>query len=146
MAGVAHGERVAQSDEEFVGQCPLPDAPFAGPLALAVRREVARRAGVAPASVWASDRLPEEWGDLFIRESLDAAEFVMQLEEEFGVSIPDWAGAIFSRESVSVAGLAADLCGAALGRGRPGERPRSWGEVAAGVWAWLRGRGHGAAG
>src|SRR5947209_8459868 len=146
MAGLAHGERVGQSDEEFVGQCPLPDAPFAVPLALAVRREVARRAGVAPVSVWASDRLPEEWGDLFGCESLDAAEFVMQLEGEFGVSIPDWAFLIFSRESVSVAALASDLCGAALGRGRPGERPRSWGEVAAGVWAWLRGRGHEEAG
>jgi acyl carrier protein len=145
MAGVIHGERAAQSDEEFVGQCPLPEAPFAVPLALAVRREVARRAGVAPVAVWASDRLPEEWGDLFIRESLDAAEFVMQIEEEFGVEIPDWAGAIFSRESVSVADLASDLCGAALRRGRPGERPRSWGEVAAGVWAWMRARGHGAA-
>ena len=124
----------------------MPEVPFAAPFALAVRREVARRARVAPEQVWASDRLPEEWGDLFIRESLDAAEFVMQLEEEFGVAIPDWAFLIFSRESVSVANLASDLCGAALGRGRPGERPRSCGEVAAGAWAWLRGRGHGAAG
>jgi hypothetical protein len=146
MAEVANRGRAAQSDEEFVGQCPMPAAPFAGPFALAVRREVARRAGVAPAAVWASDRLPEEWGDLFVRKSLDAAEFVLQLEEEFGVAIPDWAFVIFSRESVSVADLAADLCGAALGRGRPGERPRSCGEVAEGMWAWLCGRGHGAAG
>lgn len=140
MANVALGLRAAQTDEEFVAQCPMPVASFAVPFALAVRREVARRAGVAPQSVWASDRLPEEWGDLFIRESLDAAEFVMQLEVEFGVSIPDWAGAIFSRESVSVASLAADLCGAALGQGRPGERPRSCGEIAADLWSRLRGR------
>jgi hypothetical protein len=109
MAGVAHGERAAQSDEEFVRLCPLPDAPFAVPLALAVRYEVARRAGAAPASVWATDRLPEEWGDLFNRESLDAAEFV---------SIPDWAARVFRRESVSVGALAAELGGAALGRRR----------------------------
>jgi len=68
-------------------------------------------------------RCGKEWGDLFGRESLDAAEFVMELEEEFGVAIPDWASLIFSRESVSVADLAADLCSAALGRGQPGERP-----------------------
>ena len=146
MARPDSNVRPAQADAEFVAECRMPDAPFAAAFALSVRREVARRAGVAPGAVHATDRLPEEWGDLFIRESPDAAEFVMQPEKEFGVSIPDWAGAIFSRESVSVAALASDLCGAALGRGRPGERPRSWGEVAAGVWAWLRGRGHGAAG
>jgi hypothetical protein len=138
--------RPAQADAEFVAACRMPDAPFAAAFALAVRREVARRAGVAPAAVHATDRLPEEWGDLFFRASPDAVEFIMELEKEFGVWIPDWAGAIFCRESASVAALASDLCGAALGRGRPGERPRSWGEVAAGVWAWLRGRGHGAAG
>jgi hypothetical protein len=136
--------RPAQADAEFVAECRMPEVPFAAAFALAVRREVARRARVAPEQVWASDRLPEEWGDLSFRE--DSVEFVMELEEEFGVAIPDWAGLIFSRASVSVADLAADLCGAALGRGRPGERPRSWGEVAAGAWAWLRGRGHGAAG
>jgi hypothetical protein len=124
----------------------MPDVPFAAALALSVRREIARRAGVAPGAVHASDRLPEEWGDLFFRKSPDAVEFVMELEEEFGVAIPDWALVIFTRETVSVGQLATELCSAALGRGRPGERPRSWGEVAAGVWAWLRGRGHGAEG
>jgi hypothetical protein len=87
----------------------MPDVPFAAPFALAIRREVARRARVAPEQVWASDRLPEEWGDLFIRASLDAAEFVMELEGQFGVTIPDWAAAVFSRESVSVVALAAEL-------------------------------------
>src|SRR5205807_9289209 len=146
MASPDSNVRLAQADAEFVAECRLPDAPFAAAFVLAVRREVARRAGVAPGAVHAADRLPEEWGDLFIRKRLDAVEFMMELEEQFGVSVPDWAARIFCRESVSVADLAADLCGAALGRGRPGERPRSWGEVAAGVWAWLRGRGHGAAG
>jgi hypothetical protein len=144
MARPDRNVRPAQDDAEFVVACPMPEVPFAAAFALAVRREVARRARVAPEQVWASDRLPEEWGDLSFRD--DSVEFVMELEEEFGVAIPDWAGLVFSRESVSVADLAADLCGAALGRGRPGERPRSWGEVAAGVWAWLRGRGHGSAG
>jgi hypothetical protein len=97
----------------------MPEVRFAALFALAVRREVARRAGVAPEQVWACDRLPEEWGDLFIRESLDAAEFVMELEGEFGVTIPDWAIAVFSRESVSVGALAAELArGAVQGRGR----------------------------
>ena len=108
--------RPAQADAEFVAECRMPDAPFAAAFALAVRREVARRARVVPGAVHAADRLPEEWGDLFIRASLDAAEFVMELEGQFGVSIPDWAFRIFARESVSVAALAADLCAAALGR------------------------------
>jgi hypothetical protein len=103
----------------------MPDTPFATAFALAVGREVARRVGVTSGAVHAADRLPEEWGDPFIRESLAAAEFVMELEGQFGVSVPDWAARIFQRESVSVGALAADLCGAALGR-RSRRRPRSW--------------------
>ena len=111
--------RCTQADEEFVAECRMPEAPFAAAFALAVRREVAERAGVQPQAVHAADRLPEEWGDLFIRESLDAAEFVMELEKEFGVTIPDWAIIVFSRESVSVAVLAAELArGAVEGRGQ----------------------------
>jgi hypothetical protein len=118
VAGPGSNVRSPQTDAEFVAECRLPDVPFAAPLALAVRREVARRARVAPGQVWASDRLPEEWGDLFVRESLDAAEFVMELEEQFGVTIPDWAVVVFGRESVSVAALAAELArGAVVGRG-----------------------------
>lgn len=114
--------RPAQTDAEFVAECRMPDAPFAAAFARAVRREVARRAGVAPGQVHAADRLPEEWGDLFVRESLDAAEFVMDLERRFGVAIPDWAVVVFRRESVSVAALAAELA-----RGAVGDRgPRSW--------------------
>jgi hypothetical protein len=110
--------RPPQTDAEFVAECRMPDVPFAAPFALAIRHEVARRARVAPEQVWASDRLPEEWGDLFIRESLDAAEFVMALEGQFGVTTPDWATVVFSRESVSVAALAAELArGAVADRG-----------------------------
>jgi acyl carrier protein len=108
--------RPAQVEAEFIAECRMPDAPFAGPFALAVRREVARRAGVTPGVVHAADRLPEEWGDLFIRESLDAVEFVMELEQQFGVRIPDGVTELFARESVSVGELAAGLCAAALGR------------------------------
>src|SRR5262249_61337682 len=89
--------RPPQADAEFVVECRMPDVPFAAPFALAIRRGVARRARVAPEQVWASDRLPEEWGDLFIRESLDAAEFVMELEQECGGAIPDWAAVVVSR-------------------------------------------------
>ena len=106
--------RPAQADAEFVAECRMPDVPFAAAFALALRREVARRTRVAPEQVWASDRLPEEWGDLFIRESLDAAEFVMDLEEQLGVTIPDWVVVVFSRESVSVATLAAELARGAV--------------------------------
>jgi hypothetical protein len=106
--------RPLQTDAEFVAGCRMPDVPFAAPFALAIRREVARRARVAPEQVWAFDRLPEEWGDLFIRESLDAAELVMDLERQFGVTIPDWATVVFTRESVSVAALAAELARAAV--------------------------------
>ena len=122
MARPDSNVRPLQADAEFAAECRMPDAPFASAFALAVRREVARRAGVPPQAVHAADRLPEEWGDLFIRESLDAAEFVMELEQEFGVTIPDWAAVVFSRESVSVAALAAELArGAVVGRG-----PRRW--------------------
>ena len=114
MARPDSNVRPPQTDAEFVAECRMPDVPFAAPFALAIRREVARRARVAPEQVWASDRLPEEWGDLFIRESLDAAEFVMELEQEFGVTIPDWAVVVFTRESVSVAALAAELARAAV--------------------------------
>ncbi|MBY0457701.1 MAG: acyl carrier protein, partial [Gemmataceae bacterium] len=108
-------ERDAQADADFVAACQMPDAPFAAAFALAVRNEVARRADVPPEAVHAADRLPEEWGDLFVRESLDAAEFVMELEQAFGVTIPGWAEAVFSRESVSVAALAAELARGAVG-------------------------------
>ena len=85
--------RPPQADAEFVAECRMPDVPFAAPFALAVRREVARRARVAPEQVWASDRLPE-----------------------------DWAAVVFSRESVSVAALAAELARGAV----EGRRPWRW--------------------
>jgi acyl carrier protein len=116
MARPDSNVRPAQSDAEFVAACRMPDALFAAAFALSVRREVARRAGVAPGAVHAADRLPEEWGDLFVRESLDTAEFVMELEGRFGIEIPDAATALFARESVGVGELAAGLCAAALGR------------------------------
>jgi hypothetical protein len=52
--------RPEQADAMFVAECRMPDAPFAGPFALAIRDEVARRAGVPPRRVHAADRLPEE--------------------------------------------------------------------------------------
>ena len=116
MARPDSNVRPAQADAEFVAACRMPDAPFAAAFALAVRREVARRARVAPGAVHAADRLPEEWGDLFVRASLDSAEFVMELERRFGVEIPDAAEALFARESVGVGELATGLCAAALGR------------------------------
>ena len=116
MARPDSNVRPAQADAAFVADCRMPDAPYAAAFALSVRREVARRAGVAPGTVHAADRLPEEWGDLFVRASLDAAEFVMELERQFGVEIPDAALALFGRESVGVGTLAAGLCAAALGR------------------------------
>ncbi len=122
MARPDSNVRPAQADAEFVAECRIPDAPFAAALALSVRREAARRAGVAPEAVHAADRLPEEWGDLFFRKDPDAVEFVMELEEQFGVSIPDWAAVVFSRESVSVADLAAELARGAVA-------PRRW-------WRW----------
>ena len=122
MARPDSNVRPAQTDAEFVAECRMPDAPFAAAFALSVRREVARRAGVAPGAVHAADRLPEEWGDLFFRKSPDAVEFMMELEEQFGVSIPDWAALVFIRESVSVADLAAELARGAVA-------PRPW-------WRW----------
>src|SRR5262249_1467860 len=61
-----------------------------------------RRRVVAHPSVRRTDRThpgprrqPEEWGDLFVRASLDAAEFVLGLEGRFGVELPDAAFALF---------------------------------------------------
>jgi acyl carrier protein len=107
-----------ESDDQFVARCRMPDVPFATEFALAVRCEVADRARLPPHSVRAADRLPEDLGDLFIRESLDAAEFVMRLEGQFGVTIPDRAIEVFARESVSVAELASGLCRGAVIRRR----------------------------
>jgi acyl carrier protein len=98
--------------------CRIADVPFATGVALAVRCEVADRAGLPPHSVRAADRLPEDLGDLFTRESPDAVKFVMRLEEQFGVTIPDRAAEVFTRESVSVAELASGLCRGAVVRRR----------------------------
>jgi acyl carrier protein len=114
---VSHGGP-DETDDQFVTRCRMPDVPFAAEFAIAVRREVARRAGLSPHSIHAADRLPEDLGDLFNRESLDSAEFVMELEEQFGVAIPDWTTEVFSRESMTVAELASGLCRGAVARGR----------------------------
>src|SRR5437588_11053056 len=90
VAELGRSARPAQSDAEFTAECRMPDAPFASAFALAVRREVARRAEVPPQAVHAADRLPEEWGDLFVRESLDTDEFVAGLGERVGESVWDW--------------------------------------------------------
>src|SRR5262245_62410912 len=95
----------------------MPHAAFSTEFALSVRHEIARRASVEPEAVHATDRLPEEWGDLFFRADPDAVEFIMNLEEQFGVAIPDRTAMVFCRESISVADLAAELArGAVAGR------------------------------
>jgi acyl carrier protein len=59
---------------------------------------------------------PRISSDLFVRASLDTAEFVMEQERRFGVEISDAVATLFGRESVGVGELAAVLCAATLGR------------------------------
>jgi acyl carrier protein len=79
-------------------------------MALAIRRALAAMLDVHAEHVHADDRIPQDLGDLFVRESLDAVEFVLNLEEELRVRIEDGAvGELLTRECLSVHELCAGL-------------------------------------
>jgi acyl carrier protein len=79
-------------------------------------------------AIHAGDRIPEDLGDIFVRESLDAVEFVLHLEEELNVRIPDGPiGDLLSKETLTVKEVVAGLYGMVAGQlaeaGRAQESP-----------------------
>jgi hypothetical protein len=96
-------ERRLESDEDFIARCELPSYPRANEIALIIRRAIAAHGGLKAEMVRALDRIPEDLGDIFVRESLNVVEFLMVLEEDLGVRIPD-APVVdsVSRETVTV--------------------------------------------
>lgn len=81
--------RIAQPDDEFVQRCGLPDHPVARRIAVGTRRIIAKLGEVEPQWVRHDDRFDQELGYLNFWESIDAVEFVMEVEDTFGMTIPD---------------------------------------------------------
>jgi acyl carrier protein len=81
--------REPESDEGFIIRCKLPSHPRATEIALVVRRAIAAHGDFKAEMVHALDRIPENLGDIFIRESLNVVQFLMVLEEDLGIRIPD---------------------------------------------------------
>ncbi len=96
-------DRQPESDEEFIARCELPLHSRAPEIAIVIRRAIATHGHLKIETVHALDRIPEDLGDIFIRESLNVVEFLMLLEEDLGVSIPDApVSDLVSRETVTV--------------------------------------------
>src|SRR5438105_3001297 len=83
--------RPAQCADDFLAHCALPSTIEAREFALTVRDLISTGLGVAPEAVHAADRIPEDLGDIFVRESLDAVGFIMDLEDSLRVRFPDFA-------------------------------------------------------
>jgi acyl carrier protein len=81
--------RQPESDEQFIAQLELPSHSRAAAIALVIRRAIASHGDLKAGMIHALDRIPQDLGDIFIRESLNVVEFAMVLEEELGVHIPD---------------------------------------------------------
>ena len=96
-------DRQPESDEEFITRCKLPSHPRASEIALIIRWAIAAHGDFRAEMIHALDRIPEDLSDIFIRESLNVVEFLMTLEEELGVRIPDAPVVdLVSRETVTV--------------------------------------------
>lgn len=77
------------SDTDFVTACDLPDDPIAAHVALAVRRDVANVGLVDSQFIRPEDDYPGSLEALPLWDSMDWLEFVLELEEELGIAIPD---------------------------------------------------------
>jgi acyl carrier protein len=96
-------DRPAETDEEFLIHCELLLHPRALEIARGIRRAIATQADLNPETIHSEDRIPEDLGDIFCRESLNVVEFFMLVEEELNVHIPDGPVAdLVSRETVTV--------------------------------------------
>jgi acyl carrier protein len=74
---------------DFLARCELPPQPQALAIACAVRCAIGKQAELTPDAIQAGDRIPEDLGDIFIQDSPDVIGFLMRLEEELNVRIPD---------------------------------------------------------
>ncbi len=110
-------ERPAETDEEYLVLCDLPSHPRALEIVTAIRRAIATHANVNPETIHAGDRIPEDLGDIFYRESLNIVEFLMLVEEELNVHIPDRPVAdLVSRETVTVKEIVSTISGLVSGQ------------------------------
>ena len=106
--------REPQSLTHFLAACGLPADRLATTLANAIRGAVCERISVGPDYVHAEDRLVEDLGDPFDWDSLDVAEFGMELEETVGRAIPAsvwqrWFGQQAAKVKDLVTGLYSEL-------------------------------------
>ena len=56
----------------------------------------------SPHLIRASDLIPEDLGDIFFHESPVVVEFLMVLEKELGLRIPDSVAELAGRETVTI--------------------------------------------
>ena len=105
-------DQPTEKDEEFLTHCDLPPRPRALEIACGIRRAIAAHANVNPKRIHARDRIPDDLGDIFCRESLNVVEFLILMEEELGVHIPDAPVAdLVSRETVTVKEIVSTISG-----------------------------------
>jgi acyl carrier protein len=76
------GKSVTIEPSDPTGDAPCPNC---GYLLRWIRRKLAEKLGVDPESVTSSKSFVNDLGG----DSLDAAELVIEIEDEFGVTIPD---------------------------------------------------------
>ena len=90
-AKVAHFKkgRTRLPDEEFLRELGIGDNAQDREVALAVRRAVANVGLVDPLFIRADDREDVELSALPMWDSMDWVEFIMELEDELGITIPD---------------------------------------------------------
>ena len=95
--------RPKESDTDFLARCELPPHPLALTVACAVRCAIGKQAELTTDAIQAGDRIPQDLGDIFIQESPDVIEFLLELEGELGVRIPDSVvDALVAKETVTV--------------------------------------------
>jgi len=103
-------DRTPEPDKEFIARCQLPAHPRAPEIALVIRRAISTHGHLNVETIHALDRIPEDLGDIFIRESLTVVEFIMILEEDLDVSIPNTpVSDLLGRETVTVKEIVATI-------------------------------------
>ena len=104
--------RERQTDADFIRECHLPSAPHAESVALAVRRAAASIGLIDPLYIRAGDRCPGELEMLPLWDSMDWVMFILEIEEELGVDIPDSeAERITTRRDFSIRHCVHDVLG-----------------------------------
>lgn len=89
MAAEFAAKRKPLGDEQFVSACRLPSNPLATRVALAVRRSVATYGMIGPEYIYAEDVYPDQLIELSGWDSIDFLSWVLELEKELEVAIPD---------------------------------------------------------